>query len=479
MLLPSLMQGVAPGMHPAAAALSRSWATAAQQPAQLPYLSQLVPPPHPAQQGQLQQQAQQGPRRPYLEPSPTATLLKRHWSETSDQPKEMFARVSWGSGGTGTTPVKARRAATAQLLSSYAVTPLPPLGPGPPANPALAPLPLPNAGFAALPGLAPHNLSSSFASVLPNSGTSVGYGGCARLPKLPAMALPADPATSDTNSGGSVGPAASGGPAGSGGPSLLQVHSGTMSPMAQRPLLPDPFANETSARQQGAQSVSLHLRPAQPTASGLMPPPPVALRDADMPASQLDAALESTYGPAITQYSLSCSASLQPISPHAQALPQQEVVAASGGGGMQLPGADAWPQDGWSALQSSFATSVPEPVQCSVVIGGHSQPPAMPNPFAFAAERRGSIRANSAASAGSADFMAAHVSAAAALEHDFSGQLLTAGAPAHGAAAATQPFNPYSTVRRRTADGMKSISPVPTQQLTPLWATRADLEKPR
>lgn len=84
------------GMHPAAAALKSSWlaAAAGSPPSRRPPMQQpraALPPPSAR-----------------YAPSPTAALLKRHWSETEDQPKEMFARVSWGSGGTGTTPVKPR-----------------------------------------------------------------------------------------------------------------------------------------------------------------------------------------------------------------------------------------------------------------------------------------------------------------------------------------------------------------------------------
>lgn len=159
-------------MHPAAAALRNSWsaaATAARSPRAAPPLQ---PPPLQQQQPHLLLP----PSRRYA-PSPTAALLKRHWSDTQEQPKERFARVSWGSGGTGTTPIKPRLA--------------PGFGGGPQSSPLGAP-PLNggmllNGGMA--PGMAPHGFAA-FAGGFAGDAAFMGGGGGSNMQVVPTFSRP-------------------------------------------------------------------------------------------------------------------------------------------------------------------------------------------------------------------------------------------------------------------------------------------------
>lgn len=237
---PSSTSAALQGVHPAAAALKNRWSSAAtqQQPQQ--------PPP------------QQQPH--HLVPTPTAALLKRHWSETQEQPKEMFARVSWGSGGVGSTPVKARLAP--QLSGMQNTQPLPP--------------PLSTAQLGAFATAAGNPLGSYAVAVKQEPQMQASHQQPALQQPVAAMQHPsqqqgfiAQSPRRPQHSGGSSGPLAQGSPvsSGGGGRSLLQVHGGggivvnqsPRTPGSLQPLLPDPFADMTAAASAGLATTAAGL----------------------------------------------------------------------------------------------------------------------------------------------------------------------------------------------------------------------------
>lgn len=186
-------------------------------------------------------------------------------------------------------------------------------------------------------------------------------------------------------------------------------------------------------------------------------------------------------------------------------------MAAAGFGS---PAAQSWLQgaapDGWAALHS-VATSMPEPVQNSVIIGG-GQPRPVQSPFCLppGVSRQSSLGGTSHAadssggggadSGAGADFYSGNFAAAppdgawatglgvsAARARSSSGELK---GPPTLPMSAVQPFNPYSAKLRAlqpgsspscacdaAAVGVGAYLSVPEVKLAPQWATRAELER--